>query len=170
VESLSLRHLKLRAGEAHRETLQVPLEAFVLGGQTYSPSIGTLPVALEIQRATSGDVFRIAFSTTLAGPCVRCLDPARTIVDATAVEYEEAGADAPAELRSDYVVDGELRVGQWVRDQVALLLPEQIVCRPDCAGLCPTCGKNLNEEPHLHEQTELDPRWAALEALRERDA
>ena len=39
----------------------------------------------------------------------------------------------------------------WARDAVALALPEKILCRPDCAGLCPECGKNLNDEPHEHE-------------------
>ena len=48
--------------------------------------------------------------------------------------------------------DGELDVGAWARDQLALALPDQILCRPDCAGLCPVCGKNLNVEPHEHEE------------------
>ncbi len=55
----------------------------------------------------------------------------------------------------------------WARDAVALGLPEKILCRPDCAGLCGECGKNLNDEPHVHEQEHRDPRWAALEALRD---
>jgi uncharacterized protein len=51
---------------------------------------------------------------------------------------------------------------------VALALPDKILCRPDCAGLCPECGKNLNDEPHTHEEAIVDSRWAALEALREK--
>ncbi len=50
---------------------------------------------------------------------------------------------------------------------VALALPEQILCRPDCAGLCPVCGKNLNEEPHEHPEEPADSRWEALNALRD---
>ena len=68
--------------------------------------------------------------------------------------------------RSEYVADGELDVGAWARDQVALGLPDQILCRPDCAGLCPFCGKDLNVEPHEHAEEAVDPRWAALERLR----
>jgi uncharacterized protein len=56
----------------------------------------------------------------------------------------------------------------WARDVIALELPDQILCRPDCAGLCPVCGKDLNEEPHEHADVELDPRWSALEELRDR--
>ena len=52
-------------------------------------------------------------------------------------------------------------------DAVALALPDKILCRADCAGLCPTCGKNLNEEPHEHDEERSDSRWSALESLRE---
>ena len=49
---------------------------------------------------------------------------------------------------------------------IALALPDQILHAPDCAGLCPVCGKDLNVEPHEHEEEHGDPRWAALEQLR----
>ncbi len=71
------------------------------------------------------------------------------------------------ELRSDYVVDDKLHVSTWARDAIALELPDQILCRPDCAGLCPVCGKDLNVEPHEHHERDPDPRWAALEELRD---
>jgi uncharacterized protein len=50
---------------------------------------------------------------------------------------------------------------------VVLALPDKILCQPDCAGLCPDCGKNLNREPHGHEGDETDPRWAALAEFRD---
>ena len=46
-----------------------------------------------------------------------------------------------------------------------LALPDKILCRADCAGLCPVCGVDLNAEPHEHEGEESDPRWAALAEL-----
>jgi uncharacterized protein len=55
-----------------------------------------------------------------------------------------------------------------VHDAIALALPDKILCRPDCAGLCPVCGEDLNAEPHEHVDERTDPRWAALESLRER--
>ena len=61
-----------------------------------------------------------------------------------------------------------LDVHGWARDAIALALPEQILCRPDCKGLCPVCGKDLNLEPHEHEEEDADPRWAALAELREK--
>ena len=66
------------------------------------------------------------------------------------------------------MVDDRLDLGAWSRDAIALALPDKILCRADCAGLCPVCGKNLNIEPHTHEEEPVDSRWAALEELRDR--
>jgi uncharacterized protein len=99
---------------------------------------------------------------------MRCLGHSEVEIDAAARELHDPQAPAADELRSDYVVDDRLEVGVWARDVIALELPDQILCRPDCAGLCPVCGKDLNEEPHEHADVELDPRWSALEELRDR--
>jgi uncharacterized protein len=48
-----------------------------------------------------------------------------------------------------------------------LALPDKILCRDDCAGLCPVCGKDLNDEPHEHVEERTDPRWEKLSRLRE---
>lgn len=162
----SLRRLRLRPGEEHREEIAVELGPLTLGGVRYEPVPTSVPAELIVQRATSGDLFRLRFATAVEGPCMRCLGVAHVDLAIDAQEYEASGPDAPPDLRSDYVRDGELDVDAWAHDQVALSLPEPIVCRPDCAGLCPVCGKNLNEEPHEHDEVAADPRWAALEALR----
>jgi uncharacterized protein len=62
--------------------------------------------------------------------------------------------------------DETVDLSAWARDAIALALPDKILCRTDCAGLCPVCGKDLNVEPHEHEKPAPDSRWAALEALR----
>ena len=79
---------------------------------------------------------------------MRCLSPAGVAIRVDAQEYEAASAGGDEELHSEYVEDGELDVAAWARDQIALEVPNQILCRPDCAGLCPVCGKDLNVEPH----------------------
>ncbi len=166
----SLRRLRLRPGEEHREELGVDLPALTLGGVRYEPSPAAVAAELVVQRATSGDVFRLRLETRVEGPCMRCLGHAAVDVAVEAQDYDASDPAAPEELRSEYVRDGELDVGAWARDQVALNLPEPILCRPDCAGLCPVCGKNLNDEPHEHDEVATDPRWAALEALRSEPA
>jgi uncharacterized protein len=161
-----LRRLRLRPGEEHREAVLVSVEPFVLGGEPYALPSGEIPAELVVQRASTGDVFRLHFSTTIEGACMRCLAPAAAVVDVDAREYQATDPSADDEHRSDYVVEGDLDLDTWARDQIALSLPDQILCRPDCAGLCPVCGKDLNVEPHEHAEAAVDPRWAALEALR----
>ena len=161
-----LRTLRLRSGEEHREGLAVELDPLTLGDARYEPVPSVVPAELVVQRAASGDVFRLRVAVRVEGPCMRCLGLAGVDVAVDAQEYEATDPGAPEELHSEYVREGELDVGAWAHDQVALSLPEPILCRPDCAGLCPVCGKNLNDEPHEHEDVVSDPRWAALEALR----
>ena len=82
-------------------------------------------------------------------------------------EYQATNPEGSDELRTQYLQDGNLDLGAWSRDAIALALPDKILCRIDCAGLCPVCGKNLNLEPHAHDEESTDSRWAALESLRE---
>ena len=166
--AIDLRRLRLRPGEVRHERVDVELEPFVLGGQRYEPTPATFPVDVEVTQASGASVFDLGFHSHLAGPCMRCLGFAEVELDVRARELHDPAAAAWDDLRSDYVVENRLEVGAWARDQIALALPEQILCRPDCAGLCPVCGKDLNVEPHEHAEVELDPRWSALEELRDR--
>jgi uncharacterized protein len=125
-----------------------------------------VPAELAITRASTGTVLELGFATRLHGPCYRCLDDAVLELPIKAREYQAESPDDD-ELTTPYLAESTLQVSDWARDAVALALPEKILCRPDCAGLCPECGKNLNDEPHVHEEEAADPRWAALESLRE---
>jgi uncharacterized protein len=164
--SFSLRQVKLRPGEQYRDELEIELPAFEFGGQRYVPVPEKVPAAFEVTRATTGTVFTLEFSTRLHGPCYRCLGDAVLEVPIAAREYQAEDPE-DEQMTSQYISGGNLDVSQWARDAVALALPDKILCRPDCAGLCGECGKNLNDEPHEHATEVRDPRWAALEALRE---
>ncbi len=167
MRSFSLRQLKLRPGEEYRDEIQLELEPFEFGGERYLPVPDTVPAELAITRASTGMVFQLAFTSRLHGPCYRCLDDAALEVPIAAREYQATNPDGADELRTQYVEDDKLDLAAWARDTVALALPDKILCRPDCAGLCPICGKDLNDEPHTHEDAPTDSRWAALESLRE---
>ena len=168
MSSFNLRQLRLRSGEQYRDEQEITLEPLEFGGERYLPVPEKVPAELAISRASTGSVFELRFSVRLHGPCQRCLGDAVLDVSISAREYHAASADASEELRTPYVVDDRLDLSAWARDAVALSLPEQILCRPDCAGLCPECGKDLNLEPHEHEEEHSDPRWAALAELRDR--
>ena len=167
MKSIDLRALGLRPGEVREQRLDVDVEPFLLAGQRYEAATSTIPVELEISEVAGGTVFRLVFETRLAGPCMRCLGHAEVDLGVSVREVHDPRAPAGDDRRSDYVVDDRLELFAWVRDAIALELPEQILCRPECAGLCPICGKDLNLEPHEHAERELDPRWAALEGLRD---
>jgi uncharacterized protein len=126
-----------------------------------------VPAELAITKATTGTLFQLKFATRLHGPCYRCLGDAVLEVAIDAREYQATNPQESDELRTPYLEDDNLNLAAWARDAVALALPDKILCRADCAGLCPLCGKNLNDEPHVHEEHETDSRWAALERLRE---
>ena len=162
----NLRRARLRTGEQHREAVEVQLEPLVLGGQEYVPAPDPTPAELAMTKATTGTVFELSFRVSLRGPCFRCLTDAALELSIHAREYQATNPGDDEELRSPYVDGDLLDLSSWARDAVALELPDKILCRPECAGLCPVCGRDLNAEPHVHEVAESDPRWAALEALR----
>ncbi len=162
---LDLGRLALSAGEGRRFETEVEIDPLELGGQRYGARPSVVPAVLDVSRTMAGWSLRLRYDVSLAGPCVRCLDDAGTRVSIEAREIDQPGCGE--ELSSPYVSGDELRLRDWARDALALALPAQVVCRDDCAGLCPVCGKNLNREPHGHEGGEIDPRWAALAELRE---
>ena len=161
-----LGRLGLSSGEGRRLDLHVALEPFELGGERYTTKPALVPVRLDVSRTSrSGYALRLRFAAGREGPCMRCLAPAAPWFELDVREVDQAGGGE--ELRSPYVgEDGELDLRAWVRDAFALGLPAQITCMPDCRGLCPQCGANLNDEPeHAHER-EPDPRCAKLSEIR----
>ncbi len=159
-----LAHLTLQAGEARRLELEVELGEFTFGTDRYGTEPQVVPVQLELARMIhQGWSLRLRFEAAIAGPCMRCLEPAAPVIEVDAREIDQPGGGE--ELESPYVDGEELDLRRWAHDAFALALPAQVLCRADCAGLCPRCGVNLNADPdHAHEP-EKDPRWAALDAL-----
>lgn len=164
-DSFDLGRLHLVPGQGRRLELHAHVDPLDLSGRRYPVAPDPLPVTLDLSRMTGGGwSLRLRFSAAPAGPCMRCLEDAAPAFEIDAREVDQPGGGE--ELDSPYVSDGgELDLRAWVRDALALALPVQILCRPDCAGLCPVCGADLNREPdHAHER-EPDPRWAKLREL-----
>jgi uncharacterized protein len=160
-----LAALGLTPGEGRRLDLEVGLDPLDFGGQTYAADALT-PARLDVSKMTGGGyALRLRFKVELSGPCQRCLEAASPEIDVDAREVDAPGGGD--EMSSPYVDGGDLDLHAWARDALALALPSQILCREDCAGLCPICGVNLNEAgpEHQHEKPR-DPRWAKLDELR----
>jgi DUF177 domain-containing protein len=165
-DSFDLGGLRLTAGEGRRLDLNVEVDPFQLGGEHYQVDGTPIPVRLDISRTTgSGYALRLRFQATLSGPCMRCLEPATPAFDVDVREVSQPGAGE--ELESPYVERGVLDLRSWTRDALALTLPATLQCRPDCAGLCPVCGADLNlTGPEHHHETAPDSRWAKLSEIR----
>ena len=165
---LNLRTIRLRSGEEHRTEQEIELAPLTLGGQRYLPVPDKVPAEVAVSRASTGTVFELSFLGRLHGPCFRCL--AETVVEEriSVREYEANNPAGSDELRTPYLQDDRLDLTAWARDALVLALPDKILCRPDCAGLCPVCGEDLNVEWHTHDHVEPDPRWAPLAELRDK--
>ena len=114
-------------------------------------------------------------STRVELPCARCLEP---VVAGRSEDfdllYRPQGADAGREELSVTAAEAEVSYYQGegllledvLREQVLLALPLKAMCREDCKGLCPHCGKNLNAEQCACAEPVEDPRWSALKDIR----
>ena len=164
-DTFDLGGLHLSVGEGRRLELNVAIDPFVLAGERYLAGPDLVPVRLDISR-TNGDGYalRMRFGANLAGPCMRCLEPASPTFAVDAREVSQPGGGE--ELSSPYVERGRLDLRAWAHDALALALPATLLCRSDCAGLCAVCGENLNRAggAHNHEPAP-DPRWAKLSEL-----
>lgn len=165
---LDLRKFRLRSGESLRDEQEIEIAPIELGGQRYLVVPENVPSELAVTRASTGTVYELRFHVRLHGPCFRCLEDAALDEDLALREYQAESPGDAEELTTPYVRDNRLDLSAWARDGLVLALPDKILCRPDCAGLCPVCGVDLNRERHEHEVDATDPRWAALAELKDR--
>ena len=121
---------------------------------------------LHLSRSSRGILVQGALETSMQGQCGRCLSSAAIHID---VALEELFV-YPPELgveESTVAEDGILDVAPLLREEIFLLTPIGVLCRPDCAGLCPNCGSNLNEGACGCLPEAVDPRFVMLQALKD---
>jgi len=161
-----LASLRLSSGEGRRLHLDLHIEPLILGSERYTAEPARVPVELDVSRMMGGGyALRLRFTAAVVGPCMRCLTPASPSVSVEAREVNRPGGGE--ELSSPYVTGETLDLGAWARDSFALAIPVKILCRADCAGLCPVCAADLNEAgPDHHHEAAPDPRWAKLRELK----
>ena len=118
-----------------------------------------------------------SFSAEIDAPCARCLEPVHNSVkEKFDLLYRPLGVDAKADEIS--ISQAETEIGYYrgqgllledvLKEQVLLALPVKQVCRANCKGFCPQCGKNLNVESCDCVNSMPDPRWSALEDIRKK--
>jgi uncharacterized protein len=120
---------------------------------------------------------RAKWSGAFEASCARCLDPvSHNLKGDFDLLFRPLGVDAgpserelvTPETEIGYYQEGGLVLEDVLREQVLLTLPARTLCRPDCKGLCPRCGRNLNNEACTCEGAPADERWTVLSDLRSR--
>jgi uncharacterized protein len=126
------------------------------------------PIELDLRLEAVGEGVLVTGTADvkLAGQCVRCLVD---VTDMTVADLQELyvypgneADDAETEDEIRHLVGDLLDLEPALRDAVVLELPFQPLCRPDCAGLCPECGADLNADPEHQHEAPVDPRWSGL--------
>lgn len=119
---------------------------------------------LRLEAVVEGVLVSGEARTRLHGQCSRCLNEfvtSETFPVQDLIYYPGHEIEEDAYL----VVDDSIDLEPLVRDAIVLKLPFCPLCDEDCAGLCPVCGVNLNDNPEHEHETEADDRWAKLKGL-----
>jgi uncharacterized protein len=136
----------------------------------------TDPVVLVMTIHKDKERFRLAgvVRTTLELACSRCVEPYALSVeqafDLRYVPQKDAGDFVEREIDADdmsvaFYEEDAIDVRQLIEEQLYLALPMKPLCRPECRGLCGTCGKNLNQDVCGCTDVWMDPRLEALKTL-----
>ena len=148
-----------------QESLEMEVSAF--GGE---PVEFLEPVRVEgTLRHVGGWIieFKGTVDATVRMACSRCTKPTVVPLHNDIVQryiadrQENESGDEDVEVYFDEVID----LTELIYSEVSLAIPMKVLCKEDCKGLCPVCGKDLNEGPCACVQEDSDPRWDALKSL-----
>lgn len=158
---------KLRrvAGTVRRELRQAPIGDLATMGSAV-PEGAEVSVEVTLSSYPGGVMASGTVAAPWAGECRRCGARVGGEVRAEVRERYVAEGDLDVDDEAYPLADDELDLEPLARDAVLLELPLAPLCAQDCLGLCPQCGIDRNEEACTCEQP-VDPRWSALDALRD---
>jgi uncharacterized protein len=146
-----LHSLRFRDASEVWRTLPVEVASFLYGGLEYRVPDDVVDAQLIVARVGDNLTLTLAVDTRVTGPCQRCLVDADLAVEARGVDYVRHGESETEDEYEGYVAAHQIDLERWVRDVIADALPQKLLCREDCLGLCPVCGADLNADPgHRH--------------------
>jgi uncharacterized protein len=150
MKRFDLRSLRFHDSSEVWRSLPVEADPFLYGGFEYHVPGDAVEAELTVARVGDNLTLTLDLRAEVIGPCQRCLADADIEVDAHGVEYVRHGESETEEEGDGYVTAHQLDVEAWVRDLIAEALPQKLLCREDCRGLCPVCGADLNTDPDHH--------------------
>ena len=107
----------------------------------------------------------LSYSGDLVFECHRCLKNVNISLENTVERVLVTSNESDENEEFILIEDGVLELSSVVEEDITLNLPLQILCNEDCAGLCPQCGKDLNNGMCECDETKIDPRLEALKNL-----
>lgn len=155
--------LRKQPGSVLRVQRSGPLAGLRLSASAVAED-ADVAVDAELAWASSDVVVTATVRAPWVGQCRRCLGEASGEVVSAVREVYEPASDG----EETYALNGsQVDLALLVRDAVLLGLPPAPLCDEGCRGLCPVCGVNRNETRCRCETSQPDPRWTALDALRD---
>lgn len=136
--------------------------------------VGAIEIKGSLKKSAAATALIGRLTGELETDCDRCLEPQRRPIDIELdlefVPDNSFGSEAnlelqPGDLKLDALAEDKIDLNEIAREQILLDVPQQFFCKEDCQGLCQKCGVNLNAEQCDCEDSEIDPRWAALKNL-----
>ncbi|MDR3344908.1 MAG: DUF177 domain-containing protein [Oscillospiraceae bacterium] len=126
----------------------------------------TVHTAGEVRNRSGVVTLHTTFSAHISFDCDRCAEPA--VREYTGEILQTLVTQLNGEEDSSFTVlpDSQLDLRETVREELYLQLPSKLLCTPNCRGLCPGCGANLNNAVCTCIK-QIDPRLAALLSLPE---
>jgi uncharacterized protein len=158
---MNVSDLLRRPGSTRQVHLEVPLEGLESLAARVEES-EPLVLDLRLESLTGAIVASGRVRGRWSAVCSRCLTPLETDFD---LHLREVFEEDPVEEETYPLRNDEIDLEQPLRDVVVPELPLVPLCRTDCAGLCPTCGDNLNEGACDCPAVAPDPRWEVLRDL-----
>lgn len=164
-----MRSLLVNATELLREPGTRKHVREVVSGSDMDPGheaiAGDVTVTLDLESTLDDVGVTGTIEVPWQGHCRRCLKP---MTETIAVDVDERYRDAPGPDDDAFPIErGQLDLRPMVREEVLLAVDELRVCRPDCPGLCPVCGRDVSVEPCDCDATLVDERWSVLDQLRD---
>ncbi len=172
IGSLKKKKRVVLEGEIDMDYIELPMGNM--------PFLEPVKFKIVIVKAKEGVAVGGYVKTAIEHPCTRCLTPVRVEINGTiealylpASVREEGGEHQLESLKNVVYYDSPLiDLRERIIESIVIEVPQQVLCRPDCKGLCPVCGFNLNEDPEHHCDSEgsfsVDSRFAVLKKLKDK--
>lgn len=155
--------LRRRDGNTKRVQVEGLLPGLSVTGTVVADD-GPVAVDVVLEAVPLAVIAHGEVSAPWLGECRRCLQP---VTGQVHVEVREVFEETPDPEQTYPLTGDQVDLEPLARDAVLLELPLAPLCTEDCLGLCPQCGANRNEGDCGCVSDASDPRWAALDALRE---